>query len=258
MKFILYFFMFICPIFALVSTSYAPKDIAFQQGFEAGLKALEFQLKNEGATPREIVFEKPFLIALNIAKMSMVDVLYLQNISQAEGYQTLLTHDYLFFGEFDREADAKNFSDRINRNFEIRTVVRKNNKDKYATYPYLFDKAFDEWIKEVELMGYALKTETIYVRRTLEKPQKVVQRKQIASIPKIHLINPKAMAYIKEESKNPSKDILSEELKEYVLLDTKNDGWLFEKKVVTLEGEVFMKVKNENLYFAIDDVIIIQ
>lgn len=248
--------VFLCTItmaFALVATSYAPRDIAFQQGFEAGLRAMELQYKIEGVTPKKIVFEKEYLILLNTLSMPIAEILYLQNIANLEGYTTFLTQEFLIFGDFEREADAKNVSDRINRDFEVRTSVKKNSKEAFISYPVLFEKVFDLWLKEAKAKGVAIKTEVLYTEPpTTGLPQ--VQTETIRTIQEEYIVlkNKKAMAYARDTH---NKEALSEDFSERDLMNG-GEKMPFDKVITTNEGEVFYKVKNENLYFAEDDVII--
>ena len=225
---------------------YEPNSKSFRDGFEAGLKALEFQAKNDGFSPKEIPILKPYILVFDISKTSLNEVLFLQNIASREGFNTQLTKNFLCFGEFEREADAKELEKQLLERFKIKTKVLKDI-EKLITYPYLFSDFFQALLKKAREEGILIETKIIEM-----KPK--VTKKAIAQTPKslatksIEFKNPKAMSYYllgELDSKN---------IFENGLIPSKN--YPFGEMIKTPQGESFVKVKDKNLYFSIEDVLI--
>ncbi len=86
---------------------YEVNHISFKEGFEAGLKALEFQAKQDGFKAKQILVSKPFLLVYEIKNTPLDEALFLQIIADKEGFETHLSRDFVSFGAFDREIDAK-------------------------------------------------------------------------------------------------------------------------------------------------------
>lgn len=234
---------------------YAPQDMSFKKGFDAGLKALEFQKNNEGVQPQKIEINKPYLVQLEISNIPYNEVLFLQNIASREGYKTFLTKNYLIFGEFDREIDAKDTIAQLEKSFKIRPSIRKiSEKTSLITYPFLWGEFWTIFLEEAKRNGYVIKKEIIKVPE-VQRVQQTAQRKTTSIFEKpkkILLVNDKAMTYSLEGDKNYSGNFIEKGLvgKENWILDNK------EKIIKTAQGEQFVKVKDSNLYFSIEDVSI--
>ena len=112
---------------------YNPQDRSFKAGFEAGLKALEFQKKNEGVQSKEITINDAYYLSLNIKNMPLPEVLFLQNISAREGFESYLTKNYLIFVGYERKADAIEAQQRLLHHYKIETsiVYSKDNNPYY-------------------------------------------------------------------------------------------------------------------------------
>lgn len=234
---------------------YAPQDMSFKKGFDAGLKALEFQKKNEGVQPQKINIHKPYLVQLEITRIPYNEVLFLQNIASREGYKTYLTKNYLIFGEFDREIDAKDAASQLERSFKIKPTIRKvAEKTFLITYPSLWADYWTIFLEEAKNNGFVVKKEIIKITER-PKTQQITQRTPpvIAQKPKkILLINKMAMAYALEGDKNYSNSFVEKGLVE-------KENWIWDNKekiLKTKEGEQFVKVKDNNLFFSIEDVSI--
>ncbi|MCI2236843.1 MAGE domain-containing protein [Helicobacter sp. CaF467b] len=243
-------FLALCALFscnlAFANSFYEPNSKSFKDGFEAGLKALEFQAKNDGFQPKEIPILKPYILVFDISKTPLNEVLFLQNIASREGFKTQLTKNFLSFGEFEREADAKELEKQLLERFKIKTKVLKNT-DKIITYPYLFTDFFQALLNKARDEGILIETKIIET-----KPK--ITRKAISQTPKnlatksIEFKNSRAMSYYLRGELD-SKNIF-----ENGLIPSKI--YPFGEMIKTPQGENFVKVKDKNLYFSIEDVFI--
>ena len=130
--------------------------------------------------------------------------------------------------------------------FKIKTKVLKNT-DKIITYPYLFTDFFQALLNKARYEGILIETKIIET-----KPK--ITRKAISQTPKnlatksIEFKNSRAMSYYLRGELD-SKNIF-----ENGLIPSKI--YPFGEMIKTPQGENFVKVKNKNLYFSIEDVFI--
>lgn len=237
-------------------------EAIFKKGFEAGLKALEFQRKNDGYAPKRININKEFYLTYDIRKMPYTDAIFLQNIASREGFNTHITEELLFFGEFEREADAKEAQKELKDRFDIDVDIKtKKGDDFLVTYPKLWGDFYTHIINKVKQEGIFIQVETIEKRgsigsstkKTSTKKSATTQNKQTAPMKFFTLKNSKAMGYSVESSKR--KD--SKAYKEVGLQANKNYRLSTDiGYVITEQGEKYYKVYNQNLYFSDRDVIL--
>lgn len=228
---------------------YEPNSKNFRDGFEAGIKALEFQAKTDGFQQKLIALNKPYLLIFDIKNTPLHEALFLQIISAREGFDTHFTKEFVSLGEFERDIDAKDAKElmirkyRLNPN-DLKILTSQNN---LVTYPFLFHNFHKNILNEVQKLGYIIKTEMIYVNkaRINTTQQKAATPKVISK--KIVFKNPRVMGYILQGDKR-----FSQSFKEKGLL--KVTDYEFQKSITTDEGEIFVKVKGENLYFPNSDV----
>ncbi|HIF9806744.1 TPA: hypothetical protein ACX8VE_001487 [Campylobacter jejuni] len=240
----------------LVSNSYAyyeANDKNFKDGFEAGLEALSLQSKVDGFSYKRIQINKPFLIIYNIKNIPLNEALFLQVIASREGYETHLTKDFVSFGSFEREIDAKEKIKSLVSKFKLNYKdfkVQKNIKE-IITYPFLYKDFYEKLLDEAKKLGIIVETQIIE-KTTIKQPQPQNKSKTTTSKKKNEkfvLKNSKAMSYIslggsERDSKNFSEDKLINNGKEYEI----------EKRIKTKSGEEFVKVLGENLYFSTKDI----
>lgn len=226
----------------------------FKKGFEAGLQILEFQRQNEGIKPKNITITKPYAVIINISNYSTSEVLFMQNVAYREGLNTYLTKDFLFFGDFDRKADAINCVDKIKKDLEINATIKETkNKMQIITYPNLWAESYLHFFNEVKKQGYIVNNIVIEkpVTKIIKiKPKPVIAKKEepkkiiVVEPQKIMTLkNQKAMSYILNGDNKNSKNFKENQfLSGQFILENEN-------MIKTDQGEVFYKVKNENLYF---------
>lgn len=240
------FFMFSISL----ANVYNPQEQTFKTGFEAGIKALEFQRENDGVQPKKIILRKSFYLIYEIDKVPLNEALFLQNIASREGYHTHLTRDFIFFGEFDREADAREIIKQLSNKFKIKVKLMKNTANNYiVTYPSLWNEFYTIFLEEARKNGYVIKVEVIKspVKKSTTKISNV--KKTVPKLKKMTLRKAKAMAYSLSGDEKDSKNY-----KEIGL-----QSGLFETSgniITTKENEKFVKVANKNMYFSLDDVFI--
>lgn len=237
--------------FAFGNSLYEPNHTSFKQGFEAGLQALEFQAKQDGYTQKEIKLTKPYLLVYEIKAMPLNEALFLQIIAFKEGFETHLSKNFVSFGEFNREIDAKAKAKELQKLFQLNVNFIKiyKNKQSFLSYPYLWQDFHTALLDEAIKLGVIVKeTEKIVYRNIIKeantKPAPVQKNKEFT------LKNAKAMSYKLINKEASQKDSLN--YTENTLLDKKD--YEFEKEIQTKQGETFIKVKNENVYFSILDV----
>ncbi|MBX7491239.1 hypothetical protein [Helicobacter turcicus] len=224
---------------------YEANDKTLRDGFEAGLKALEFQRKVDGVKPTIIKVNKPYLLVFNISNMPIHEALFLQTLAFKEGIDSHLTKESISFGEYEREIDAKDIAKLLSTKFKLnakdfRILTRTRE---FITYPYLWSETYSQILNEARELGIIVETKILN-----KKPQKTKTQNKPKNIAvEIILKNPLAMAYTLKGDSGKSKDY-----KELGLMEQR--GYLLESKVTTLSGEHFVKVKGENLYFSVSDV----
>lgn len=244
-------------------------EAIFKAGFEAGIKALEFQRKNDGYQPIKININKEFYIVYDITSLPYEEALFLQNIANRDGFDTHITKSFLFFGEFERKADALKAIDDLKQKFKIDAKLKQKNKDEefLITYPKLWGNFFTIFMAQVAKDGYIIVKNTEFVpidsKSNIDNKTKVVTNKASTKQPQAQiqgsnkpftLKNSKAMSYKKVGSGNNSQNYKENGLisKEKFYLGNYN------KAIVTEQGEKFYKVLDKNIYFSDKDVVIIK
>lgn len=231
---------------------YEPNDKSFKDGFEAGLKALEFQAKNEGFTSKNIKISKPFTLLLDIKEMPLSEVLFLQILASREGIESHLSEDFLYLGSFEREIDAKDRIKSLIAKFKLNAKNLKIHKNiqEIITYPYLYKSFYESLLQKAKEQGIIVETK-ILTKTTIKNP---VQKPLVKKVSPIQFTfkNTKAMSYVSLGGvENDSKNYEEKGLK-------KKQNFTFEKKIKTNLGESFIKVAGENLYFLEADVLMLK
>lgn len=231
---------------------YEPNDKSFKDGFEAGLKALEFQAKNEGFTSKNIKISKPFTLLLDIKEMPLSEVLFLQILASREGIESHLSEDFLYLGSFEREIDAKDRIKSLIAKFKLNAKNLKIHKNiqEIITYPYLYKSFYESLLQKAKEQGIIVETK-ILTKTTIKNPVQKPLVKKVSPI-QFTLKNAKAMSYVSLGGvENDSKNYEEKGLK-------KRQNFTFEKKIKTNLGESFIKVAGENLYFLEADVLMLK
>lgn len=227
---------------------YEPNSKNFRDGFEAGIKALEFQAKTDGFQQKLITINKPYLLIFDIKNTPFHEALFLQIISAREGFDTHFTKEFVFLGEFERDIDAKDAKELLVRKYRLNSNDLKilSNQKSIITYPFLFHDFHKNLINEAQRLGYVIKTEVLYANKIQTSTTKKVTSEKIVS-KKITFRNNRAMGYILQGDEKLSQSFIEKGL-------VKQSNYEFEKNITTNEGEKFVKVKGQNLYFADSDV----
>lgn len=226
---------------------YEPNSKNFRDGFEAGIKALEFQAKTDGFQQNLININKPYLLVFDIKNTPFHEALFLQIISAREGFDTHFTKEFISLGEFERDIDAKDAKELMIRKYKINAEYIKilKNIKSIVTYPYLFQNFYKTVINDARDKGYIIQTEIIEIEKVIQpkiqpKPKKIVTKK-------ITFKNNRAMGYTLQGNEKFSQSFVEKEL-------LKQSIYEFERNIVTNDGEKFVKVKGQNLFFADSDV----
>ena len=258
----------LCCLMAILQAEnfYDSKSVnVFENGFNAGLSAVKIQAQSDWLRPQTLNVSKNFLLILKIDDMGLDEALFLQVIAKREGFLTHLTRDFITFGEFEREIDAKKASKLIIDNFKLNPSAVKilSGVKQIKTYPFLF-MDFSEHLKNNSYFKQ-FEMQSINDEETIQKHNVVVTNnaknevepeisqtqtsdESIASPPqKITFKNKKAMSY-KNIDNNESNSASFEEV------GFKSGEFWFDKIVFTNSDEAFIKVADENLYFSSEDV----
>lgn len=232
---------------ANTNSFYEVNHISFKEGFEAGLKALEFQAQRDGFKAQRILVSKPFLLVYEIKNTPLNEALFLQIIADKEGFDTHLSKDFLSFGSFNREIDAKSKAEELLSKFKLdkKSLKILKNEMSFSTYPFLWQDFHNTLLNDAISAGVLVEEKIVY--KTIHKnPTKEVEAKAKPKIvsKKIVFKNAKAMAY--QSLGGAENDSLN--FSETKLLNKKE--FEFEKEITTTQGEKFVKVKGENLYFS--------
>lgn len=245
----------------VVTNSFAYNDAnTYKEGFEAGLKALKFQVANDGVVPTKINFSKKYILLLPSEKISINDVIYMQYVAAKDDFKTYITKNELIFGNYDRLVDAQVGQQKIKDLFNYDTKIVENIKD-YYTYPVLAEPVFDTVAASYKKDGVIKETKIIYVsgantKSTSEKiiiendnKTKVIEKKPSKPlvIKNAELKYDKAQAYKLNGSGSSSKDFVESFVVEKQTFQTANT-------ITTKEGESFVKLLNTNVYFLKSDV----
>ena len=250
--------------FSIVTMSFAnpvfqwelkANEAVFKSGFEAGIKSLEFQRRNDGYQPKKVKINKAFYITYDITKMPYEEALFLQNIADREGFETYITEHFLYFGQFEREADAKKAVADLQSKFRITAKISKNKGDEFLiTYPKLWGDFFTRVVEEAKKSGVIVITEYITTPTINPKAQTSTQYKKrtpaksAVVTKKFTLKNSKAMAYKKVGDIKNSISFVEKGL-------VSKKTFIFEKSFSTNQQEKFYKVKNQDTYFSDRDVV---
>lgn len=229
---------------------YEPNSKNFRDGFEAGIKALDFQAKTDGFQQKLITINKPYLLVFDIKKTPFHEALFLQIISAREGFDTHFTKEFVSLGEFERDIDAEDAKELMIRKYRLNPNDLKilTNQSSIVTYPFLFHNFYKNILNEAQKLGYVIKTEVAYTNKIqINTPKKTIPTKVVSK--KIVFKNPRAMGYVLQGDFKSSSSFIEKGL-------LKATDYEFEKSITTDEGEIFVKVKGQNLYFPNSDVSI--
>lgn len=242
----------------------------FKAGFEAGIKSLDFQRKNDGFKPKRVNINKAYFITYEITKMPYEEALFLQNIAAREGFDTYITKKYIYFGEFEREADAVKAVNDLNSKFRIKAQLHKSNGGEYlTTYPKLWGQYFTLFEQEIKNLGYIKADECASADNNKSSKSLVTDSNtQTANrgTSRIYttktktsyftLKNSKAMSYMNYDKNDNSRRNSLEYIESGLKPKKRYPVGNFKRPYLTIQGESFYKVLNQNIYFSDKDVLI--
>jgi hypothetical protein len=241
---------------SMVGICFAYEVDVFKDGFETGLNALQFQIKNDGVIPQKIDLQKQFIVILPTDNIPVNEIIYIQYIAYKEDLKTSLTKDGIIFGDYDRKVDANEAKNRIKRvlNYDAKVV---DNNGEFYTNPILAKPIYDLIADGLKKDGVIKDVQIIYannprvatsVNTQAASSAATQQTQKTTNVKTITLKNSKAQSYKldgedKKRSENYVESFVVEDGKTFKTLNT-----------YTTNGEVFVKVLNENMYFLKDDV----
>lgn len=241
-----------------------PYERAFKSGFEYGLRANAMQKDIDGVRATRVNYTKPFVVSYYIQKIPYSEVLLTQFLAHNDGFKTHLTKNLLLFGDFEREADAKQAVEYLKKNFNVSAnIISLSKVQGLATNPLLWSGFYDEVLSQAKAQGVIVQEKV--VERTVEKvvekpvfieePKKQVKKPAQKATPmeyQIKLINDKAMGYVLTgNSKILSSNYVEDGIKSGVF------KWYPQGIYSTEKGEKFVRSTDE-IYFLYKDVKIIK
>jgi len=241
-----------------------PYERAFKSGFEYGLRANAMQKDIDGVRATRVNYTKPFVVSYDIQKIPYSEVLLTQFLAYNDGFKTHLTNNLLLFGDFEREADAKQAVEYLKKNFNVSAnIVSLSKVQGLATNPLLWGGFYDEVLAQARAQGVIVQEKI--VERTVEKvvekpvfieePKKQIKKPTQKAVPteyQIKLINDKAMGYVLSgNNKNLSSNYVEDGIKSGVFKMYPQGIYSTEK------GEKFIRSTDE-IYFLDKDVKIIK
>lgn len=241
-----------------------PYERAFKSGFEYGLRANAMQKDIDGVRATRVNYTKPFVVSYDIQKIPYSEVLLTQFFAHNDGFKTHLTKNLLLFGDFEREADAKQAVEYLKKNFNVSAnIISLSKVQGLATNPLLWSGFYDEVLSQAKAQGVIVQEKV--VERTVEKvvekpvfieePKKQVKKPAQKATPmeyQIKLINDKAMGYVLTgSSKKLSSNYVEDGIKSGVF------KWYPQGIYSTEKGEKFVRSTDE-IYFLYKDVKIIK
>lgn len=241
-----------------------PYERAFKSGFEYGLRANAMQKDIDGVRATRVNYTKPFVVSYDIQKIPYSEVLLTQFLAHNDGFKTHLTKNLLLFGDFEREADAKQAVEYLKKNFNVSAnIISLSKVQGLATNPLLWSGFYDEVLSQAKAQGVIVQEKV--VERTVEKvvekpvfieePKKQVKKPAQKATPmeyQIKLINDKAMGYVLTgNSKKLSSNYVEDGIKSGVF------KWYPHGIYSTEKGEKFVRSTDE-IYFLYKDVKIIK
>lgn len=241
-----------------------PYERAFKSGFEYGLRANAMQKDIDGVRATRVNYTKPFVVSYDIQKIPYSEVLLTQFLAHNDGFKTHLTKNLLLFGDFEREADAKQAVEYLKKNFNVSAnIISLSKVQGLATNPLLWSGFYDEVLSQAKAQGVIVQEKV--VERTVEKviekpvfieePKKQVKKPAQKATPmeyQIKLINDKAMGYVLTgNSKKLSSNYVEDGIKSGVF------KWYPQGIYSTEKGEKFVRSTDE-IYFLDKDVKIIK
>ena len=241
-----------------------PYERAFKSGFEYGLRANAMQKDIDGVRATRVNYTKPFVVSYDIQKIPYSEVLLTQFLAHNDGFKTHLTKNLLLFGDFEREADAKQAVEYLKKNFNVSAnIISLSKVQGLATNPLLWSGLYAEVLSQAKAQGVIVQEKV--VERTVEKvvekpvfieePKKQVKKPAQKATPmeyQIKLINDKAMGYVLTgNSKKLSSNYVEDGIKSGVF------KWYPQGIYSTEKGEKFVRSTDE-IYFLYKDVKIIK
>lgn len=241
-----------------------PYERAFKSGFEYGLRANAMQKDIDGVRATRVNYTKPFVVSYDIQKIPYSEVLLTQFLAHNDGFKTHLTKNLLLFGDFEREADAKQAVEYLKKNFNVSAnIISLSKVQGLATNPLLWSGFYDEVLSQAKAQGVIVQEKVVErtVEKVVEKPvfieePKNKSRSQLKKATpmeyQIKLINDKAMGYVLTgSSKKLSSNYVEDGIKSGVF------KWYPQGIYSTEKGEKFVRSTDE-IYFLYKDVKIIK
>lgn len=241
-----------------------PYEKAFKSGFEYGLRANTMQKNIDGVRAMRVDYTKPFVVSYEIDKIPYSEVLLTQFLAHNDGFRTHLTKNLLLFGDFEREADAKQAVEYLKKNFNISTkIINVSKVQGLVTNPLLWSGFYDEVLTQAKAQGVIVQEKVVekiqYVERIVEKPLFIEEPKQKKQVKKVvpadyqlKFVNDKAMGYVlKGNNKKLSNNYVEDGIKSGFF------KWYPQGVYQTEKGERFVRSTDE-IYFLEKDVKIIK
>lgn len=187
---------------------------------------------------------------MDIKNTPINEALFLQTLAFKEGVDSHLTREFVSFGEYERQIDAKDIAKLLSEKFKLNLKSFRilTDQKEIITYPYLWGVTYGKLLTEAKEAGVIVETQVLNKPKSSSATPK--KKQSTPKVVEVEMIfkNNLAMGYtLVGNSGNSSKDY-----QEVGLLEQRS--YLLDSKITTSSGENFYKVKGENLYFSVSDI----
>lgn len=236
-------------VLAVLSGALFANSTHYKLGFENSLEATAISLKNNGHLPQYFNLKNDFVVYQEISNVDSATILLMEYLAFKEGFvEAKTTRKYIFYGSFERSADANVAQAKLKRllNGANVKISKKNsfNPKELITYSPYVNEISNKVVNEIQRSGNVVVRREISEVPVIKEKQKVVYKqakpKVIYKEPEpqkfINIINSKAQAYKYEDGKMQELEIMEQGEFDY-------------GRNAKFGGDDYVKVKDKNIYF---------
>ena len=236
-------------VLAVLSGALFANSTHYKLGFENSLEATAISLKNNGHLPQYFNLKNDFVVYQEISNVDSATILLMEYLAFKEGFvEVKTTRKYIFYGSFERSADANVAQAKLKRllngaNVKISKKSSFNPKELITYSPYV-NEISNKVVNEIQRSGNVVVRREVTEVPVIKEKQKVVYKqakpKVIYKEPEtqkiISIINSKAQAYKIEDGALQESEIVQK-------------GEFDFGSVRKIGNDEFVKVKDKNIYF---------
>lgn len=241
-------------VLAVLSGALFANSTHYKLGFENSLEAMAISLKNNGHLPQYFALKNDYALYYDISDTDSATILLMEYLAFKEGFVDVkTTKKYIFFGSFERNADAIKAREKLKRllnGVDVRISKKTSfKKEELISYSPYVNEIANKVVNEIrgsgnvvvkrEVIGVPVVKETQKVVYKQAKPKVIYKNPQPQKI--INIINSKAQAYKLEDNAIQELEIIQKAEFDY-------------GSIRKVGNDEFVKVKDKNIYFLRRDV----